>query len=143
MADVYDTATRSRVMAAVRSKDTAPEVAVRQALHAAGYRFRLHRRDLPGSPDIVLPKHRVAVFVHGCFWHGHGCRRDKRPATNTSYWAAKRTRNTARDRRSQRALRADRWSVAVVWTCRLERDVQTLVRRLARARQQRNQVSSG
>lgn len=119
-------------MAAVRSEDTAPEVAVRKALHAAGYRFRLHRRDLPGSPDIVLPCHRLAVFVHGCFWHGHGCTRAKRPATNTAYWDAKRERNSARDTLAQQRLRAEGWRVAVIWTCQQVTDTRTLLRRLAR-----------
>ena len=130
MIDVFDTRTRSRVMAAVRSKNTAPEIAVRQALHAAGYRFRLHRRDLPGSPDLVLPRHRVAVFVHGCFWHGHGCSRAKRPATNTNYWDAKRKRNIARDELSQRQLQAAGWRVATIWTCEQETGVLSLFDRL-------------
>jgi DNA mismatch endonuclease (patch repair protein) len=132
--DVYDMATRSRVMAAVRSRDTAPELTVRRALHASGYRFRLHRQDFPGRPDIVLPKHRMAVFVHGCFWHGHECNRAKRPQTNVDYWDAKRERNRARDRRAQLELRRSGWRVAVIWTCQQEADTQRLLRRLRRAK---------
>lgn len=133
MTDVYDRATRSRVMAAVRSKDTGPEVAVRKALHAAGYRFRLHRRDLPGTPDIVLPRHLLAVFVHGCFWHGHGCSRAKRPATNMAYWDAKRKRTSARDTLAQQRLRVEGWRVATIWTCQQGKDTAALLRRLARS----------
>ncbi|MGE0134655.1 MAG: very short patch repair endonuclease [Dehalococcoidia bacterium] len=118
-------------MAAVRGKDTAPEIRVRRALHAAGYRFRLHLRNLPGRPDVVLPRHRMAVFVHGCFWHGHGCERAKRPATNSDYWDAKRARNVQRDKNAQRDLRAQGWRIAVIWTCQLETDTVALLRRLA------------
>ena len=138
MSDVYDASTRSRVMAAVRSKDTVPEVAVRRALHAAGYRFRLHRKDLPGNPDVVLPRHRMAVFVHGCFWHGHGCRRGKRPASNTDYWDAKRDRNAARDELAQQRLRTLGWRVAIIWTCQQDSDTKKLLRRLARSESQRS-----
>ena len=105
-------------------------MAVRKALHAAGYRFRLHRRDLPGSPDVVLSRHRVVVFVHGCFWHGHGCNRAKRPASNTEYWDAKVQHNRERDARAQCLLRADGWQVAVIWTCEQEQGTLALLRRL-------------
>src|ERR1700744_5363571 len=91
MADVHTREQRSRNMAAIRGKDTKPEVRVRSVLHALGYRFRLHRKDLPGKPDIVLPKHRIAIFVHGCFWHSHCCRYGAVvPATRAEFWAAKR-----------------------------------------------------
>lgn len=87
MPDVYDKQTRSRVMRSVKSRDTKPELRVRRALHAMGYRFRLHRGDLPGKPDITLPRHRTVIFVHGCFWHQHGgCKRAERPTSNTAYW---------------------------------------------------------
>ena len=117
-------------MAAVRSKDTVPEVTLRKTLHAAGYRFRLHRRDLPGKPDVVLPKFRLAVFVNGCFWHGHGCLRAKMPASNVDYWDAKRSRTVARDAIAQETLRADGWEVAVIWTCQQATDTADLLRRL-------------
>lgn len=97
---------RSRMMAAVKGKDTKPEMIVRRALHAAGHRFRLHRDDLPGRPDLVLPRHRMAVFVHGCFWHGHHCRRGKRPSTNVDFWGPKLDRNIERDRAARAALEA-------------------------------------
>src|SRR4051812_7398106 len=96
--DIVDRTTRSRMMSGIRNKNTRPEIAIRQALHAAGYRFRLHRRDLPGSPDIVLPRHRIAVFVHGCFWHRHlGCRFATSPKTNQDFWNTKFAANVARD----------------------------------------------
>lgn len=109
-------------MAAIRGKDTAPELAVRRMLHAMGYRFRLHRRDLPGSPDIVLPRHGKAIFVHGCFWHGHeGCRRASTPGTRRDYWLPKIERNRARDRHAVTRMRRAGWSVAVVWECAMRR----------------------
>ena len=105
-------------MRAVRSKDTAPELLVRKLAHALGYRFRLHRRDLPGTPDLAFPGRRKAIFVHGCFWHRHDCPRGRStPATRTDYWNGKFARNVARDRRDRRRLRADGWGVMVVWEC--------------------------
>lgn len=110
--------TRSDIMARVRSKDTAPELAVRRALHATGLRFRLHRADLPGRPDIVLPRRKTAVFVHGCFWHSHpGCKRACVPATRQEYWVPKLRRNVERDRTATDALRAVGWRVIVIWEC--------------------------
>lgn len=111
---------RSRTMRAVRSKDTAPEMLVRRLLHAAGYRFRLHRKDLPGSPDLVFPGRHKVVFVHGCFWHGHDCKRGARtPKTNAEYWQAKIARNIARDKQALTALAEAGWRTAIVWECDL------------------------
>ncbi len=107
------------MMAAVKGKNTKPELIVRRALHAAGFRFRLHRRDLPGRPDIVLPRHRTAVFVHGCFWHGHDCRRGRRPSTNVDFWGPKLDRNVERDLANQAALEAAGWQVVTIWECSL------------------------
>lgn len=113
---------RSRLMASIRGKDTKPEMAVRRLLHAMGYRFRLHRRDLPGTPDIVLPGRRAVIFVHGCFWHRHeGCKLAAVPATRREFWEAKITGNKARDRRAVAQLRRERWRVAVVWECQTRR----------------------
>jgi DNA mismatch endonuclease (patch repair protein) len=109
---------RSRIMRAVRSKDTAPELKVRRLLHSMGARFRLHRQDLPGKPDIVLPGRRKAIFVHGCFWHGHDCKRGSRePKTNAPYWVEKIARNRARDGINLPALDEAGWSVLTVWEC--------------------------
>ena len=117
-ADVHTPEQRSRNMAAIRSRNTAPELKVRQALHAAGFRFRLHRRDLPGHPDIVLPKFQSVVFVHGCFWHMHRCPYGKpQPATNSDFWLQKRIGNVERDKNNVRALRALGWRVYTIWEC--------------------------
>ncbi|NLX60449.1 MAG: DNA mismatch endonuclease Vsr [Phycisphaerae bacterium] len=122
---------RSRNMAAIRSRNTRPELLVRSVVHRLGYRFRLHHRDLPGTPDLVLPRYRAAIFVHGCFWHAHSCRSGSRcPRTNTAYWTAKRHRNRARDRRACLALRKDGWRVLTVWEC----ETKDLVRLASRLR---------
>ncbi|HJV42862.1 DNA mismatch endonuclease Vsr [Caulobacter sp.] len=121
MTDVYDKEKRSAVMARVRSKDTSPERAVRRILTALGARYRLHRKDLPGSPDLVMPGRRLAFFVHGCFWHGHDCARGARvPKANRDYWLAKVARNKARDARVAEALRTEGWTVETIWECELK-----------------------
>lgn len=112
--------TRSEIMRRVRGRDTAPEIAVRSVLHQLGYRFRIHRRDLPGNPDIVLPRWKTSIFVHGCFWHSHiGCSRARIPKTHTDYWKAKLGRNVRRDAQVRRDLAAMGWRVHVVWECEL------------------------
>lgn len=118
---------RSRNMAAIKSANTKPEFYVRQALHAAGFRFRLHRRDIPGSPDIVLPRHKIAVLVHGCFWHGHRCRIDHQPRSNTSYWSAKIARNVERDARNLKSLQESGWRTVVIWECSLAKETAHLL----------------
>jgi DNA mismatch endonuclease (patch repair protein) len=123
---------RSRNMRAIKGQNTGPELQVRRLLHAMGYRFRLHRRDLPGCPDVVLPKHRVALLVHGCFWHRHNCPRGRStPSTRKTFWHTKFAANVERDRRVARALRRAEWRVLVVWECQT-RDVERLRARLAR-----------
>jgi DNA mismatch endonuclease (patch repair protein) len=104
-------------MRSVGTENTGPELIVRRLLHASGYRFSLHRRDLPGSPDIVLPKRGKIVFVHGCFWHGHGCAKGKLPKSRVDYWSAKIEANRSRDKRRVAALRRAGWSVITVWQC--------------------------
>ena len=109
---------RSRVMRAVKSRDTGPEMAVRRLVHSMGYRYRLHRKDLPGKPDLVFPSRRKAIFVHGCFWHGHTCRRgDRQPKTNAAYWSSKIARNRERYERQRAELDRDGWRVLTVWEC--------------------------
>jgi DNA mismatch endonuclease (patch repair protein) len=111
---------RRRTMQAVKSKDTAPELLVRSLAHRMGYRFRLHSKDLPGKPDLVFPGRRKAVFVHGCFWHGHDCARGARvPKTNRDYWTKKIARNRERDRAACAALAHSGWAYLVIWECDL------------------------
>jgi len=132
MADRVSKEQRSHMMAAVRVAHTEPELFVRKKLFAAGFRFRLHSHKLPGKPDVVLPAFNVAVFVHGCFWHGHKCPRGKRPLSNAAFWNAKIDSNARRDDRNRRALRALGWATIVVWQCRLDRGTERLIRRLRR-----------
>jgi DNA mismatch endonuclease, patch repair protein len=108
-------------MARIRGSNTQPELAVRSLLHRLGYRFRLQRRDLPGTPDIVMPARKVVVFVHGCFWHGHWCKRTKMPKSRVDYWNEKIEGNRRRDVRKRRKLRSLGWKVVVVWECELKR----------------------
>lgn len=118
MGDVVDPRTRSRMMAGIQAKNTNPEVVVRKSLSGLGYRYRLHRRDLPGVPDLVMSGRRIAVFVHGCFWHSHkNCKFVKAPKTNAEFWRAKLGKNVTRDIRSVTSLRAMGWRVLVVWEC--------------------------
>ena len=119
MADVVDPATRSRMMSGIRGKNTRPELLIRKALHARGFRYRLHC-DLPGKPDICLPKHRAVIFVHGCFWHGHGCHLFKWPKTRPEFWRAKIDRNCQVDRAAEERLLEGGWRVAIVWECALK-----------------------
>lgn len=117
-------------MSRVRGRDTGPELSVRRMLHAMGYRYRLHCPTLPGRPDLVFASRRAVVFVHGCFWHGHGCKRGARmPATRSDYWTAKIAGNVARDRRNLDALAAAGWRAAAVWECEL-RDAEAVRARL-------------
>jgi DNA mismatch endonuclease (patch repair protein) len=114
-------AARSETMRRVRGQDTTPELAVRRLVYSLGYRYRLHHRSLPGCPDLVFPGRRAVIFVHGCFWHAHNCRRGQRkPKTNATYWTAKRERNRLRDQRVQRALRRQGWRVMVIWECQVK-----------------------
>jgi|SRR5271157_3886209 len=113
---------RRRTMQAVKGKNTAPELVVRRFLHARGFRYRLHRKDLPGCPDLVFPSRRKVIFIHGCFWHGHDCARGARmPKTNVEYWTAKIGRNRARDAEHLKVLRSDGWRALVLWECELRR----------------------
>lgn len=120
MTDVVDAATRSRMMAGITGKDTAPERAVRRALHAAGYRYRLHGRNLPGRPDLVFAARRAVIFVNGCFWHGHECHLFRWPGTRRTWWRTKIHGTRRRDRRAIEALRGDGWRVLTIWECALK-----------------------
>lgn len=133
MVDTVDKATRSRMMAGIRGTNTRPEIRLRKALHARGFRFRLHDLRLPGRPDIVLPRFRAALFVHGCFWHRHlGCRYATTPATRTSFWEGKFASNVARDARNLHELKTAGWRTAIVWECALRsRNITHTINQLA------------
>lgn len=117
MVDVVDKATRSRMMSGIRSKNTRPELFLRKGLHALGFRYRLHAKDIPGKPDMVLPKHNALIEVYGCFWHGHGCRYCKPPTTNAGFWQNKIIENQIRDRRNLGKQLEAGWRCLVVWEC--------------------------
>jgi DNA mismatch endonuclease (patch repair protein) len=132
MADVFDPKKRSAVMRAVKSRDTTPELKVRKAAHALGLRFRLNRAGLPGKPDLVFPAKRRALFVHGCFWHGHSCPRGARvPQNNRAYWQAKISRNMARDKANVAALKKLGWTPRIIWECQTH-DAAALARLIRR-----------
>jgi len=121
-------------MSRIKGQNTSPERAVRSAVFKAGFRYRLHARALPGSPDLSFSRYRIAVFVHGCFWHGHDCPRGKRPQTNVSFWQTKIDGNIRRDQRAREALILEGWTVFTVWACQLREQTQGLVRLLRRRR---------
>jgi DNA mismatch endonuclease (patch repair protein) len=117
MVDVLSPQQRSFNMSRIRSRDTKPELLLRRGLHARGFRFRLHRRDLPGRPDLMFPARRAVMFVHGCFWHGHGCQLSKMPTTRAEFWQRKINGNAARDRAAMDELKAAGWRLLVIWEC--------------------------
>ena len=119
-ADIVSPAVRSRMMAGIRGKNTKPELLLRSKLHRLGFRFRLHRQDLPGRPDLVFPKRGAAIFVHGCFWHGHDCHLFRLPKSRTEFWKEKIAGNVARDQRQIAALKEAGWRVGIVWECAMK-----------------------
>jgi DNA mismatch endonuclease (patch repair protein) len=128
--DVFSAEKRSALMSRIRGRDTKPELIVRRLVHALGYRFRLHRRDLPGAPDLTFPGRKKVVFIHGCFWHQHqGCRFAYKPKSNVEFWKQKLTGNTRRDARVVQELREQGWSPLVIWECEIS-DLQNLTNRL-------------
>lgn len=133
MPDHVDRDTRSAIMAKVKSRDTKPEMQVRRALHQAGFRYRLHRADLPGCPDLVFPRHSMALFVHGCFWHWHGCTRSRMPKSNVSYWTKKISRNKNRDDLARSKLEKLGWSYRVIWECEISAGVERISTELTAA----------
>ena len=122
---------RSRNMSAIKSKNTKPEITLRKLLHSMGYRFRLHRKDLPGSPDIVLPKYKTVIFVHGCFWHRHeNCKYATTPKTRKEFWDKKFRENINRDNLNQANLALKGWKIIIIWECQLKGDIKKLIREL-------------
>lgn len=120
MSDKLTKALRSELMSKIRAKNTHPELLVRSALFRLGFRFRIHSKKLPGSPDIVLPKYKAVIFIHGCFWHGHNCKSGKLPATNKEFWEPKIAKNQARDRLVLKELKEQGWKILTIWECSLK-----------------------
>ncbi|MEF3082714.1 very short patch repair endonuclease [Luteimonas sp. SMYT11W] len=147
MAEKISPETRSRMMAGIRGKNTKPELTIRRWLHADGFRFRLFRRDLPGRPDIVLPRWNVVVFAHGCFWHGHqGCSYFRLPKTRPEFWESKIRRNAERDHEAIGRLEEAGWRIAVIWECALRKEPEVTLRRLSsfiRSAQQKLEIGLG
>ena len=132
MVDTISEAHRSWNMSRIKGRNTGPELRLRSLLHRAGFRFRLHVKDLPGKPDIVLPKYRTAIFVHGCFWHRHeGCRNATTPSTRAEFWQEKFDGNVKRDRRNRAALKTAGWAVITVWECDLKADADRIVQQIS------------
>ncbi|KYQ80838.1 very short patch repair endonuclease [Acinetobacter lactucae] len=122
MVDIVDSATRSRMMSNIKGRNTKPELLIRGLLHAQGFRFRIHRKDLPGKPDIVLPKYKAIIFIHGCFWHGHqNCRLFKLPASRTEFWEAKISKNQENDLKAKDLLLNSGWRICTIWECAIRR----------------------
>ena len=121
MPDIFAPEKRHEIMQNVKTKNTAPEIKLRSLLHKNGFRFQVNRKDLPGKPDIVLPKYRAVIFVHGCFWHGHDCPRGQRPQTNADFWNQKIDRNVIRDKSDVSLLESLGWRVLIVWECEIKK----------------------
>jgi len=131
--DVFTPEKRSEVMSRIRGKNTIPERRLRSALHVRGYRFRLHRRDLPGTPDIVFPSRCLVIFVHGCFWHLHkGCKQGRLPRSNVEFWTNKLNRNRERDNQHRIKLRSLGWRVLTSWECQIERNIEMVIKKIDR-----------
>jgi len=125
LADIWSKEKRSAVMANIRGKNTKPEILLRSYLFKSGFRFRIHPKELPGKPDIVLPKYKTAIFVHGCFWHYHqGCREGRVPNTNSKFWLDKLSKNVERDAKSEKLLKSLGWKVIIIWECDIEKRIE-------------------
>lgn len=129
--DIWSKQKRSEVMSRIKGKNTKPEMILRSQLFRQGFRFRVHQKNLPGKPDIVLPKYQTVIFVHGCFWHYHkGCREGRIPSTNSMFWRKKLQRTNLRDKANIKALRKDKWKVYVVWECEIEKHLEGTLNKL-------------
>ena len=129
--DIWSKEKRSKVMSKIRSKNTKPEMLLRSALHKEGLRFRIHRKDLPGKPDIIFAKQKVAIFVHGCFWHYHkDCREGRIPSSNSKFWQEKLEKNVAKDETVTEELRGQGWRVITIWECEIEKQIEKVLIRL-------------
>ena len=123
MADIFNKKKRSQIMGRISGKDTKPELIIRKALFSEGYRYRLHRKDLPGSPDIVFPSLKKVIFVNGCFWHGHNCKKAALPTTNKRFWKKKLTGNKERDKLNLLKLKKEGWKVLIIWQCEIKKSI--------------------
>lgn len=130
MADIYSPEKRSDIMSKVCSKNSKPERIVRSLVHKMGYRFRLHRKDLPGTPDLVFPKYKKVIFVNGCFWHSHGCKKSKLPESNSEFWKEKIGKNVERDKMNYAELKKSGWAYLILWECEIKKDYDILVKRI-------------
>lgn len=128
--DIFDKNKRSEIMSNVKNKDTKPEMVVRKTLHHNGFRYGLYNKDLPGKPDLVLRKYKIAVFINGCFWHGHDCKKGKRPTTNKKFWNEKLDKNLLRDRNNYVLLQQKGWDVTIIWECEMAQAIDILLSRL-------------
>lgn len=129
--DIWSKKKRSEVMSRIRGKNTKPEIMLRSMLFRHGYRFRIHKKGLPGKPDVVLPKYKTAIFVHGCFWHFHAeCREGRIPNTNTKFWKEKLSKNVEKDKRNIAALNESGWRVIVIWECEIEKDIKGVINKI-------------
>ena len=128
--DTVDKITRSKIMGSVRQRNTGPEMVLRRALHRLGFRYRLNDKKLPGSPDIVLSKYRTVIFVHGCFWHRHGCKKTTMPSTRKNFWEAKFNANIKRDAQNIKSLKKVGWRVVVVWECEISKNIERALKRV-------------
>lgn len=142
MADFMSKETRSRVMSRIRSKNTKPEMAVRTAVHANGFRYSLHSKKLPGKPDLAFKKYKLAAFVHGCFWHGHTCGTVKLPSSNTGYWHEKIAKNQSRDEKALSQLKDMGWETVTIWECTIDKDLEELLSKLNNKRNMFLAISS-
>jgi DNA mismatch endonuclease (patch repair protein) len=132
--DIFSKARRSQIMSRVRGKNTQPEMAVRSILHAAGFRYRLHRRDLPGNPDIAILKHKIVIFVHGCFWHQHqNCKKQTIPKQNHAFWEKKLAQNVIRDAAAYRELEKLGWKAVIIWECEIKKRPDGIIEKIQRA----------
>ena len=129
--DIWSKEKRSLVMSKIRSKDTKPEIILRSSLHQLGYRFRIHKKELPGKPDIVLPKYKIVIFVHGCFWHYHkDCPEGRIPDTNSKFWKEKLLKNIERDKKHQDMCKELGWNVLIIWECELEKRLEEVLTKI-------------
>jgi DNA mismatch endonuclease (patch repair protein) len=130
LTDSFDTRKRSSIMRAVKSEKSLPEMRVRKAIHRAGFRYRLHAKDLPGKPDLVFPRYKTVLFINGCFWHWHGCPRTRMAKSNTDYWQVKIEKNVRRDRDNHAQLRRSGWIAIIIWECSIDEGIQNAITHL-------------